>query len=93
MAKELERHGIPTALITAMSSVAQSVGTPRIVAAQSIIHPTGNPALDQAGERAERRRITELALSAVCTAVDGPRVFTLEASGVSDSAVRTLWLH
>jgi len=77
MAKELEREGLPTALVTAMFSVAQSIGAPRIVVAQAIIHPTGNPGIDPAAEKDLRRRISELALHAVSTKVDGPRIFTL----------------
>lgn len=93
MARELERAGIPTALVTAMVSVAQSVGTPRIVTAQAIIHPTGNPGLGPEAETLLRRRLVELALTAVSTAVDGPRVFELVNTAVMDNKVTSRWLH
>jgi betaine reductase len=58
--------------------IASRVGAPRIVATRGIPYPTGDPALDPAGERAWRRRLVERALEALSTAVDGPTVFTVE---------------
>lgn len=97
MAKEIERAGIPTALITAMVSVAVSVGTPRIVAAQAIVHPTGNPRMAPEVERRFRRRLVELALQAVAAPVQEPQVFSLPPSEAPDEAtgvaVGGRWLH
>jgi glycine reductase len=75
MAKELERAGIPTALITAMVSVAERVGAPRIVPGRAVVHPVGDPTLPADAERALRRGLIERALEALQTPVDGPRVF------------------
>ena len=41
------------------------VGSPRIVTGKSVLHPTGDPALDLAGENALRRRIIRDALKAL----------------------------
>jgi glycine reductase len=77
MAKELENNGIPTALIATLTSVATNVGAPRIIAGAGITHPAGNPRLSQEQERKFRQALVELALEALTTEVDGPRVFAL----------------
>lgn len=41
------------------------VGSPRIVTGKSVLHPTGDPSLDESGERALRRRTLESALAAL----------------------------
>ena len=56
MAKELERAGLPTALVSNMVSVAKTVGANRIVRGTAITHPTGDPTRtpeDEARWRAE----------------------------------------
>ena len=58
-----------------LTSIAQRVGAPRIVATRGIPYPTGDPSLDPAAERAWRRQLVETALEAVSTAVTGPTVF------------------
>ena len=78
MARELERAGVPTALITAMVSLAERVGAPRIVPGRAVIHPVGDPTLPPPAERAFRRQLIERALAALQTPVDGPRVFAGE---------------
>lgn len=80
MAKELERAGVPTVLITAMVALAERVGAPRIVAGRAVTHPVGDPTLPPAAERALRRRLIERALEALETPVDQPRVFELQAT-------------
>ena len=78
MAKELERAGVPTVLITAMVALAERVGAPRIVAGRAVTHPVGDPSLPPADERALRRRLLERALEVLETPVEQPRVFTVE---------------
>ncbi len=75
MAQEIERAGIPTAVITALDTIAQSVGCYRIVRGSGVLHVTGNPALPPDEERAWRRRLVERALAALTTDVERPHVF------------------
>jgi glycine reductase len=75
LAKELERQGIPTALVTAMVSVAISVGASRIVACGRIPHPLGNPALPPERERAWRKEAVKVALQAISTPVQKITIF------------------
>jgi len=55
MAKEVERAGIPTVLITSLSTVALKVGANRVLQGKRFSHPCGNPALDAADEALKRR--------------------------------------
>jgi betaine reductase len=80
MQKEAERAGIPTALITAIPSVAKSVGVSRIITGGGIPYPVGNPALPRDREIEFRRRLVEKALEAVSTAVAGPTVFDVSVA-------------
>ncbi len=79
LAKELERRGIPTALVTAMVSVATSIGASRIVAAGRIPHPLGNPALPPEREREWRKEAVKVALKAVSTPVQAVTIFEAPA--------------
>jgi glycine reductase len=79
LAKELERAGIPTALVTAMVSVARSVGASRIVASGRIPHPLGNPALPLEREREWRKATVNVALKALATPVSEIAVFEAPA--------------
>lgn len=54
--------GVPVVQICSMRQVAEMVGSPRIVTGKSVLHPTGDPTLDESGERALRRRTLESAL-------------------------------
>jgi betaine reductase len=65
LAKELDRAGLPTAHICSITSVAQMVGSHRIVPVQSITHPLGDPDLDPKAEKQMRRSIVEKALDAL----------------------------
>jgi glycine reductase len=78
MTKEAERAGIPSALITAIPSVALSVGASRVVVGGGIPHPTGNPELPPDRERAFRRRCVEMALKAIQSPASGPTEFKVE---------------
>ena len=73
--KEIERAGLPAAVITSMTSVALSVGANRIVKAGRIPHPTGDPSKDPQHERLWRQRVIETALNALITPIDQQTVF------------------
>ena len=76
MAQEIERAGIPTAVFTALDTIAQSIGCYRIVRGAGVLHVVGNPNLTESEERAWRRRLVERALEAIQTKVERPEVFT-----------------
>jgi glycine reductase len=65
MSVELERRGLPTAMITAMPPVARELGANRVVRGVKIPHPCGDPMLDPAADRALRLRIVRAALDAL----------------------------
>ena len=70
MAKELERAGIPTVLVTCLTNVAEMVGANRILAGVAIPHPVGDPGLTVEEEHRERRRLILRALEALTVPVD-----------------------
>lgn len=76
MSKELEKAGLPVALISAMFPVAQQVRANRIVKGVSIPHPCGDPSLSKELDARLRREIVRTALKALETAVEGPTVFS-----------------
>lgn len=61
-----------------ITSIAEQMGVPRIVAGRGIPYPTGDPSLEAPAERAWRRQLLERALQAVSTPVTGPTVFNVE---------------
>jgi len=63
LAKEIERVGIPTALITALTSVAKVTLAQRIVEGKAVVYPIGDAQLPLDQERQWRR-------SLVCKALD-----------------------
>jgi glycine reductase len=75
MAKEFERHGIPTAFISTIVPLAESIGPNRIVPGRGITHPLGDPALSRPEEKALRRRLVERALEALQTDIHAQTVF------------------
>jgi glycine reductase len=77
MSKELEKAGLPVALITAMFPVAQQVRANRIVKGVSIPHPCGDPSLSKELDARLRREIVRTALKALESEVEGPTLFTL----------------
>lgn len=77
MQKEAERIGIPSALITAIPSVAKSVGVSRIITGGGIPYPAGDPHLPPEREVEFRRRLVEQALAAVATEIKTPTVFNV----------------
>jgi glycine reductase len=76
MAKAIEKSGIPVALITALTTLAEDVGAPRIVQGVRIPHPCGNPTLPPERDQEMRRRIILTALKALQTSVENPTIFT-----------------
>ncbi len=70
MAKEIERAGIATVQICSMKQVANMVGSPRVIASRSVLHPTGDPGMTLEEEKLLRRKIVDQALSAL-TGGDG----------------------
>jgi glycine reductase len=76
ISKELDRAGLPVALISAMFPVAQQVRANRIVKGVSIPHPCGDPNLSKELDASLRRTIVETALRALESEVTGPTVFS-----------------
>jgi betaine reductase len=76
MSKELEKAGLPVALISAMFPVAQQVRANRIVKGVSIPHPCGDPSLPKELDARLRREIIQTALRALESEVEGPTLFS-----------------
>jgi glycine reductase complex component B subunit gamma len=77
MQKEAERIGIPSALITAIPSVAKSVGVSRIITGGGIPYPAGDPNLPRERELEFRKRLVEQAFDAITSRIDEPTVFNV----------------
>jgi len=76
MSKELEKAGLPVAIISAMYPVAEQVRANRIVKGVSIPHPCGDPSLPPHLDARLRREIVETALKALESDVKGPTLFS-----------------
>jgi glycine reductase len=76
MSKELEKAGLPVAIVSAMFPVAEQVRANRIVKGVSIPHPCGDPSLPQDLDARLRREIVRTALAALESAVQGPTLFS-----------------
>jgi glycine/betaine/sarcosine/D-proline reductase family selenoprotein B len=79
MAKEIERAGIPVALVSALYSLALTTGSSRVVRGARIEHVCGNPRLSPEKDREYGMRIIGTALKALQTEVPGPTLFDPEA--------------
>jgi betaine reductase len=75
---EIEKSGLATAVVTALTSVALMVGPHRIVPGTGVANPLGNPALNTAKEKELRRSLVEKALEALQTDVAEQRLFPLD---------------
>jgi glycine reductase len=75
MAKELERAGLPVALVSAMVSVATTVGANRITRGTAITHPLGDPARPTQEERAWRRQVLLTSLRTLLLTPEEGQVF------------------
>ncbi len=76
MSKELEKAGLPVALVSAMFPVAEQVRAARIVKGVSIPHPCGDPSLPPEMDARLRKEIVETALKALEAEVKTPTVFS-----------------
>ena len=75
ISKELDRAGLPVAMISAMYPVAEQVGASRIVKAVAIPHPCGDPSLSAELDGQLRREIINTALKALEANVESSTVF------------------
>ena len=75
MVKAIEAYGIPVVHIATVVPISQTAGANRLVTADAIRRPLGNPALTHDEEKALRRKIVERALEALETPVDEQTVF------------------
>lgn len=73
--KEIERVGIPCALITSLIPAALTVGANRIVQGVAITNPVGNPDLSPEREKELRRRLVEKALEVLQKRIESEKVF------------------
>ena len=76
MAKEFEKAGLPTVIVTALAPLAKRTGANRIVTGVAMSYPCGDPFLASSEEGELRRKIVETAFEALQTAVEGPTIFT-----------------
>ncbi len=75
--------GLPTVLATCLYTVATRVGANRIVRGGRFHHPFGQPELPPAEEYAWRRKFVERILQALCTPVQQPTVFDVDAESLT----------
>ena len=75
MAKEFERRGIPTAFISTIVPLAESIGPNRIIPGRAITHPLGDPTLSRDEEEALRRGLVRRALDALQTEIQAQTAF------------------
>ncbi len=68
--KEIERLGIPCALITTLIPAALTIGANRIVQGVAITNPLGNPELPSVREKELRRDIVKKALEVLGKKID-----------------------
>jgi glycine reductase len=80
ISKELDREGIPVALISAMYPVAEQVGASRVVKGLRIPHPCGDPNLPAELDARVRQEIVMTALNALGTEVTTTTTFESELS-------------
>jgi glycine reductase complex component B subunit gamma len=76
MSKEIEKAGLPVAIVSAMFPVAEQVRANRIVKGVSIPYPCGDPSLPQDLDARLRREIVRTALAALESEVKGPTLFS-----------------
>ncbi|MCF2683833.1 hypothetical protein JQM82_12760 [Faecalicatena contorta] len=74
----MDRVGIPNVHINAFLSIAESVGSNRIVFGGDFTSPTGNPELPIDREKVYRRKIIDKALEVLQMEVEKPTIFTVD---------------
>ena len=67
MSKELERRGLPVALVSAIPVIPLGAGANRVVKGVRVEHVCGDPSLSDAADRDLRRRIVATAFRALRT--------------------------
>jgi glycine reductase complex component B subunit gamma len=70
---------MPTAVITALPTIATMVGANRVVRGVAVTNPVGKPELSPDEERALRRRIVLRALEMLCAATPPREVWEVPA--------------
>jgi glycine reductase len=75
ISKELDREGLPVAMVSAMYPLAEQVGASRIIRGVRIPHPCGDPNLPPEADARLRRSIVETALNTLKVNVTGPSQF------------------
>ena len=75
LVRELERAGIPTAHVCSITSVAQTLGSNRIIPAPRVGIPMGERDLDPKSEKALRRAIVLGALESLQTELKEQMLF------------------
>jgi glycine reductase len=75
ISKELDKAGVPVAMISALFPLAEQVGASRIVKGVRIPHPCGDPSLPPEVDSRLRRDIVETALNALQEEVGEPTLF------------------
>jgi glycine reductase len=85
MSKELEKAGIPTAHITAMTPVAMGVGSIRVIQGKEIVSPLGNARMESFAEKEMRLGLVNKALEALQTKVTEPTLFQSTDKITSDN--------
>jgi glycine reductase len=74
--KELEKAGIPAALICTLTRIADTVGANRIIPALGIPHPLGDSRLPPGEEKKARKNLVAQALARLgCAEPPGERSF------------------
>ncbi len=88
MAKEIEKEGIPVAVLTALPVIPLSVGASRVVRGVRVEHVCGDPRLTPDLDRRLGRRIVDTALEALQTEVSQPTRFVPpEEPAIQEAAV------
>ena len=77
---QFDKAGIPAVLVTAIPSLAESLGVNRIVEGAAVPHPMGAPDVSSNEEQTYRAQLFELALNTLKTSVSGPTVFSLDGT-------------
>ena len=76
MVKEIERAGLPVVHVCTIVPISLTVGANRIIPANAIPHPLGDPTRTPGEEKEIRRHLVEKALKALQTEVKEQTVFT-----------------
>ena len=75
MTKSIEKVGLPTVNVCAITSIAQVVGANRIVRAFAIPHPFGDPGVSPDEEFTLRKSLVLRALRAIGTPIEEQTLF------------------